>query len=67
MVKDGKAVKGVKGDFVSVRVLIPKITYTALKVKCALNDTTVTKHIMSIIHKTVKRVEKDIVSIKAKG
>jgi len=66
MAKGGKGVKGVKGDYVSLRVLIPKSTHRALKAKCALSGITVQRHIVDIVHKSVKGVEKDIVSIKAK-
>ena len=41
MVKGVNVEQGVKGDYVAIRVIIPRSTYKALKVKCALNDITV--------------------------
>jgi len=66
MVESVKGVKGVKGDYVTIRVVMPKSTYRALRVKCALMDMTVRKGIIDIIDRSVKGVRKDVEAIKAK-
>jgi len=66
MAESVKGVKGVKGDYVTIRVVMPKSTYRALRVKCALMDMTVRKGIIDIIDRSVKGVKKDIEDIKTK-
>ena len=66
MAESVKGVKGVKGDYVTIRVVMPKSTYRALRVKCALMDMTVRKGIIDIIDRSVKGVRKDVEAIKAK-
>jgi len=67
MVKGGKRVEVVKHDYMSIRVLIPKKTYKALKVKCALMDISVQKGTIDLIDKWVKDVKRDIVDKKTNG
>ncbi|GAI25434.1 unnamed protein product [marine sediment metagenome] len=59
-------VKGVKDNMVVpnghvvIRVSIPKSTYRALKVKCALMEITVRKGMTDLVEQWVKDVKKDI-------
>jgi len=67
MVKGAKGVIDVKGDYVGVRIIMPKMTYKALKVKCAILDISVKKAIIDLVDKWVKDVKRDIVDIRVKG
>lgn len=67
MVKGDKGVIEVKGDYVGVRVVIPKNTYKALKIKCTLMDISVKQAIIDLVEKWVKDVKRDIVDIRTKG
>jgi len=59
-------VNGVKDNMiipnghVVIRVAIPRSTYRAMKVKCALMDITVRKGMTDLVEKWVKDVKKDI-------
>jgi len=66
MAENVKGVKSVKRDNMSIRVVIPKSTYRALKVKCTLLDISVKKGISDLVEKWVKGVKRDIEDIKAK-
>ena len=66
MVKGVKGKQSVKGDYVVVRVMIPRNTHRALKVKCALMDMTIKEVIVDILDKGVKGVKRDIEALKAK-
>jgi len=67
MIKGVKGVITVKGDYVGVRVVVPKMTYKALKIKCTLMDISVKKAIIDLVEKWVKDVRRDVVDIKTKG
>ncbi|MBA7678342.1 hypothetical protein ES703_86615 [subsurface metagenome] len=56
-VKDNMVVK-VKD--VELKVVIPRSTYRALKVKCALKDITLRQGLRDLVEKWVKDVKKDI-------
>ena len=66
MVKGVKKVEKVKGDYVTIRVLMPKSTYRALRVKSAMMDMTVRNCIVDILNRSVKGVKKDIENINIK-
>jgi len=59
MVKREKKGKREKGEFTELRVSMPKTTYKALKVKCALMDTTITSVVRAFVEKLAKGVELD--------
>ncbi|MBA7701094.1 hypothetical protein ES703_109825 [subsurface metagenome] len=65
MVTREKKGKREKGEFTELRVSMPKSTYRALKVKCALRDITVTSAIRGLVEKLVKDVEMDKLDTKA--
>lgn len=67
MVKGAKDLINVKGDYMSIRVIIPKKTYKALKVKCNLIDKSVQKGIIDLVEKWVKDVKREIVDKYPKG
>ena len=67
MVKGVKKVEAVKGDYVVVRVVIPKSTHMALKVKCAIMDITVKEGIRDMMEKWVKDTKKAITDMKKSG
>lgn len=66
MIKGDKGAIDKKGDYVGVRVVIPKMTYKALKIKCTLMDVSVKKAIIALVDKWVKDVKRDVVDIKPK-
>ncbi|MBA7704158.1 hypothetical protein ES703_112958 [subsurface metagenome] len=59
-------VNGVKDNMVvqakdvEIKVVIPRSTYRALKVKCALMDITLRQGLRDLVEKGVKNVKKDI-------
>ena len=59
-------VNGVKDNMVvqakdvEIKVVIPRSTYRALKVKCALMDITLRQGLRDLVEKGVKDVKKDI-------
>jgi len=67
MVKNVNVEQGVKGDYVAIRVIIPRSTYKALKVKCALNDITVKEYIIGVLDKSVKGIKRDIEAMQEKA
>ncbi|GAH40501.1 unnamed protein product [marine sediment metagenome] len=67
MVKGVKKVEDAKGLYVDIRVSIPKKTYKAVKIKCALLDISVKKCMTDLVNKMVKDVERDIVDKYPKG
>ncbi|GAI61474.1 unnamed protein product, partial [marine sediment metagenome] len=48
---------------VEIKVVIPRSTYRALKVKCALLDITLRQGTTDMVEKWVKDVKKDIAGI----
>ena len=66
MVKGVKKVETVKGDYVTIRVLMPKSTYRALRVKSAMMDMTVRNCIVDTLNRSVKGVKMDIENINIK-
>ncbi|MBA7657278.1 hypothetical protein ES703_65213 [subsurface metagenome] len=50
----------VKAKDVELKVVIPRSTYRALKVKCALMDITLRQGLRDLVEKGVKDVKKDI-------
>ncbi|MBA7636590.1 hypothetical protein ES703_44211 [subsurface metagenome] len=67
MVKGVKRVEKAEGDYMVVRVIIPKSTYKALKVKCALMDISVKEGMIDMIEKWVKDTKKAIANMKKNG
>jgi len=67
MVKNVKKVEGVKGDYVTIRVLMPKKIYKAVKIKGLVMDKTVNKVIVDCLTKYVTRIQQAFDDMKAKG
>jgi hypothetical protein len=53
----------IKAKDVEIKVVIPRSTYRALKVKCALMDITLRQGMTNMVEKWVKDVKKDIAGI----
>ncbi|MBA7663488.1 hypothetical protein ES703_71533 [subsurface metagenome] len=67
MVKGVKRVEDEKDAYVDIRVSIPKKTYKALRVKCALEGISLKKCVFGLVDKMVQDVERDIVDKYPKG
>ncbi|MBA7654455.1 hypothetical protein ES703_62335 [subsurface metagenome] len=67
MLKGDKGIIDVKGDYVGVRVIMPKRLYKALKIKCVIMDISVKKAVVDIIANWVVDVKRDILKKKPKG
>ncbi|MBA7669179.1 hypothetical protein ES703_77307 [subsurface metagenome] len=67
MIKGVKKVEDEKDVYVDIRVSIPKKTYKALRVYCALERISLKKCVFDLVDKMVKDIERDIVDNKEKG